>query len=166
MFQETLGLVGALPIVMKFSRLTYKPEIRLQAAKFIREMCHASPLTLQMFIACRGLPVLVEFLEHTDNQFAELKDIIFCAIDAILQVFNLPSTVRTPKNDFCRLFSKNKLMYHLSKVLINLTREDNPEYQKYLKKVQTIILLFSEAETMVKVHLAEEAILKRLFCKL
>ena len=76
-FQETLCLVGALPVIMEFSKVTYKTDIRIQASQFIREMCHTSAMTLEMFIACRGLPVLVEFMRFEEENWAKQKKIIF-----------------------------------------------------------------------------------------
>jgi hypothetical protein len=149
---------------MKFASLDYSKQIRKEAAIFIGELTHTSPLTLQMFIACRGLPVLVEFLEHQESEFLELESAIFTGIDGLVQVFNIPlSQTRTPKNDFCRIFSKNKIMHPLSKVLTNLTKnkiKSPAKNEEYLQKVLTIILLFSEADSIVKQHLAELVVLK------
>jgi hypothetical protein len=164
-FRETLCLVGVLPQVMKFSSTMYSIEIRKQACIFIAAMCSTSALTLQMFIACRGLPVLVEFLTHDNFQHFELvKDMIYNAIDGIMQVFNIPEKkTRTPKNDFCRLFSKCDLMKRLSDVLINLTLSKDPQQSFYLDKVMTILLLFSAADSVVKQHMAQPDNLRKFF---
>ncbi len=164
-FRETLCLVGVLPQVMKFSAVRYSIDIRKQACQFIFAMCSTSALTLQMFIACRGLPVLVEFLAHDNFEHFELvKEMIYNAIDGIMQVFNIPEkTTRTPKNDFCRLFSKCDLMRRLSDVLLNLTRSTDPQQSFYLDKVMTILLLFSNADAIVKQHMAQPDNLRKFF---
>jgi hypothetical protein len=160
-FQETLCLVGVLPAVMKFSGSQYSTEVHKQAAEFIHEIIHTSPLTLQMFIACQGFPVLVAFLTHEDEQYQERKDIMFSAVNAILQVFE-GAAVRTPKNDFCRLFSSSKIMYHLSRLLLNILKDSADERaNSYLNKILTILLLFSQADSRVKEHMAEEIPLSR-----
>lgn len=162
-FQETLCLIGVLPSITKFSSLSNPKEVRIETAKFIKEICHTTSLTLQMFVACRGLPVLVEFLEHSESQFQDNRDIIFIGIDGILQVFKIPlSSVRTPKNDFCRIFTKSKIMNYLSKVLNNFCKKlDDPKLNdEYMFKITTIIQLFSEGDTIVKQHIAEESVLK------
>merc|ERR1711862_358268 len=88
--------------------------VRIEVAKFVKQVCSGSGLTHQMFIACRGLPSLVSFLK-TDN-FKEDKDLVFMAIDGIQSVFELQST--TPKNDFCRLFVKCNTLNLLIKALL------------------------------------------------
>jgi hypothetical protein len=146
-------------------------ETRRQASIYIYETCFTSSFTsLQMFIACRGLPVLVYFLEHTDNSFLQLHEIIFFGIDGILQVFNIPlSSCKTPKNDFCRIFTKSKIMFHLPKVLYNLILSNQEKnevilglYEEYFKKISTIIQLFSASDTIVKLHLSSK---DSLICK-
>jgi hypothetical protein len=142
-------------MIMNVISSEYDFETKRQASKYIHETCFTSSLTLQMFIACRGLPVLVSFLEHTDITFLQLKEIIYYGINGIIQVFNIPlSSCSTPKNDFCRIFAKSKIMHHLSKVLYNLLiimkdeKEEKEliEYNKYLKNVLIIIQLFSASD--------------------
>ncbi|KAL0486218.1 serine/threonine-protein kinase [Acrasis kona] len=164
-FRETLCLVGALPQVMRFSNPSYSVDIRKQACIFISAMCNTSALTLQMFIACRGLPVLVEFLIHDNRQhFEVIKDMIYNAIDAVMQVFNIPEKkTRTPKNDFCRLFSKCNLMSRLSDVMLNLTISNDPQSHFYLDKVMSILLLFSDSDSSVKARTAQPGNLNKFF---
>ena len=114
---ENLCLVGLVPTVMRFAGSTMRP-IRIQAAEFVRQMLATSTLTLQMFIACRGLPVLVTFLDY---DYEENRDIVFMAIDGIWKVFELLSP--TPKNDFARLFSKCGLLERLVDVLAAINGE-------------------------------------------
>lgn len=52
----------------------------------VKQMTHSSTLTLQMFIACRGLPVLVGFLEM---DYTENRNLVLTAIDGIDKVFKL-----------------------------------------------------------------------------
>ncbi|WMV54958.1 hypothetical protein MTR67_048343 [Solanum verrucosum] len=61
--QENACLVGLIPVVMSFAAPDRPREIRMEAAYFFQQLCQSSPLTLQMFIANRGIPVLVGFLE-------------------------------------------------------------------------------------------------------
>ncbi|KAG0501792.1 hypothetical protein HPP92_001864 [Vanilla planifolia] len=62
-FQENACLVGLIPVVMNFAVPDRPREVRMQAAFFLQQLCQSSTLTLQIFIACRGIPVLVGFLE-------------------------------------------------------------------------------------------------------
>lgn len=160
-FQETLCLVGVLPAIMKFGSRNYNTHIREEASFFVNEMCHTSPLTLQMFIACRGLPVLVEFFECSDRDYEKTKKIIFRALDGILQVFHIPNS-RTPKNDFCRLLAKNQIMVHLSKIMICLIKDKEKEAAHYLDSVANILIVFSQADTVVKGYMTQTDVLKRI----
>lgn len=55
--QEVLSLVGVLPAVVKFAGPEHVPALRLQAARFVGQLCASSDITLQMFVACGGLDV-------------------------------------------------------------------------------------------------------------
>ncbi|MCO5580002.1 hypothetical protein L7F22_033868 [Adiantum nelumboides] len=101
-FQENACLVGLIPVIMSFAGSECSKEMRMQAAFFVGQLCQTSSSTLQMFIACRGLPILVNFLEP---DYAKYREMVHVAIDGMWQVFNLQTT--TPRNDFCRIFSKN-----------------------------------------------------------
>ena len=85
--QENLCLIGAIPAILAFAEDVYSSDIRLEVAKFVKQVCSGSRLTHQMFIACGGLPHLVNFLK-TDS-YAEDRDLIFMAVDGIQSVFEL-----------------------------------------------------------------------------
>ncbi len=118
-----------------------------------------------MFIGCRGLPTLVQFLAHNSDNFNERTDLIFSAVDAILRVFNIPdpNNTRKPKNDFCALFCKASLMPALSSVLIQLTLDASLRSKQYLDRVITILLLFSNAGPTVLTYMSQETVLRNLF---
>ncbi|KAK1369113.1 hypothetical protein POM88_035205 [Heracleum sosnowskyi] len=61
--QEHACLAGLIPTVMGFAIPDHPHEIRMEAAKFLHQLCHSSCTTLHMFVACRGIPILVSFLE-------------------------------------------------------------------------------------------------------
>ncbi|XP_057849758.2 MAP3K epsilon protein kinase 1 isoform X2 [Cryptomeria japonica] len=114
-FQENACLIGLIPVIMKFAQPDNSREIRMQAAYFVQQLCQTSPLTLQMFIACGGLPVLVGFLEP---DYAKYREMVHLAIDGMWQVFKLQSP--TPRNDFCRISAKNGILIRLVNTLHNL----------------------------------------------
>ncbi|KAK9117884.1 hypothetical protein Scep_015977 [Stephania cephalantha] len=113
--QENACLVGMIPVVMNFARPERPREIRMQAAFFVQQLCQSSSLTLQMFIACRGIPVLVGFLEP---DYAKYRDMVHLAIDGMWQVFMLHRS--TPRNDFCRIAAKNGILIRLINTLHSL----------------------------------------------
>ncbi|CAL9076653.1 unnamed protein product [Musa textilis] len=115
-FQENACLVGLIPVVMNFAVPDRPREIRMQAAFFLEQLCQSSTLTLQMFIACRGIPVLVGFLEA---DYAKYRlQMVHLAIDGIWQVFKLQQL--TPRNDFCRIAAKNGILLRLVNTLYSL----------------------------------------------
>ncbi|KAH9307044.1 hypothetical protein KI387_011448 [Taxus chinensis] len=114
-FQENACLIGLIPVIMNFAGPDCSREIRMQAAYFVQQLCQTSLLTLQMFIACRGLPVLVGFLEP---DYAKYREMVHLAIDGMWQVFKLQSP--TPRNDFCRILAKNGILIRLVNTLYSL----------------------------------------------
>ncbi|KAJ6848234.1 MAP3K epsilon protein kinase 1-like isoform X3 [Iris pallida] len=114
-FQENACLVGLIPAIMNFAVPDRPREIRMQAASFIQQLCQSSTLTLQMFIACRGIPVLVGFIEA---DYAKYREMVHLAIDGMWQVFKLKHT--TPRNDFCRIAAKNGILLRLVNTLHSL----------------------------------------------
>uniref|UniRef100_A0A1J3K2J1 non-specific serine/threonine protein kinase n=1 Tax=Noccaea caerulescens TaxID=107243 RepID=A0A1J3K2J1_NOCCA len=116
-FQENACLVGLIPVVMSFAgpERDRSREIRKEAAYFLQQLCQSSSLTLQMFIACRGIPVLVGFLEA---DYAKYREMVHLAIDGMWQVFKLKKS--TPRNDFCRIAAKNGILLRLINTLYSL----------------------------------------------
>ncbi|WCJ40035.1 mitogen-activated protein kinase kinase kinase 7 [Euphorbia peplus] len=114
-FQENACLVGLIPVVMSFAGPDRPREIQMEAAYFLQQLCQSSPLTLQMFIACRGIPVLVGFLVA---DYAKYRDMVHLAIDGMWQVFKLQRS--TPRNDFCRIAAKNGILLRLINTLYSL----------------------------------------------
>jgi hypothetical protein len=84
--QENLCFVGGIPIISKFASKKYSSEIRLEAAAFVRQMYQTSTLTLQMFISCGGLNVLVEFLEE---DYDLERDLVLIGVNGVWSVFEL-----------------------------------------------------------------------------
>ncbi|KQJ85101.1 hypothetical protein BRADI_5g24870v3 [Brachypodium distachyon] len=114
-FLENACLVGLIPVVMNFAVPDRAKEVRIQASFFLQQLCQASTLTLQMFIACQGIPVLVSFLEP---DYAKFREMVHLAIDGIWQVFKLQHS--TLRNDFCRIAAKNGILLRLVNTLHSL----------------------------------------------
>ncbi|KAG2569476.1 hypothetical protein PVAP13_7NG423300 [Panicum virgatum] len=104
-----------IPVVMNFAEPNRPKDVRVQASLFLQQLCQASTLTLQMFIACQGIPVLVSFLEP---DYAKYRDMVHLAIDGIWQVFKLQHS--TLRNDFCRIAAKNGILLRLVNTLHSL----------------------------------------------
>ncbi|CAB4384200.1 unnamed protein product [Rhizophagus irregularis] len=154
--QENLCLVGGIPIIMNFISRSYNYDIRLEAANFIRQICHTS---LQIFVSCRGLKVLVDLLQE---DYAKHKQLIWIAVNGIWSVFELQSP--TPKNDFCRLLSKYGLLDPLSITLHNVIVDPDPSAPCYVNKIVNIFLLFSQADAHIKEIMATRTrVVPRIF---
>ncbi|ORX91461.1 hypothetical protein K493DRAFT_50780 [Basidiobolus meristosporus CBS 931.73] len=159
--QEYLCLVGGIPVVMDFASRKYHRNIRIEAAYFIKQMCHTSTLTLQMFISCRGLRVLVDFLEE---DYRVEKELVWIGINGISSIFELNGP--TPKNDFCHLFAKSGFLEPLANVLHHTLMDDDPLALKYLTKVANIFLIFSQADNNIRELMATRHVLKRILNEL
>lgn len=155
--QENLCFVGGIPIITKFSARQYPNEIRLEAAAFVRQMYQTSTLTLQMFVSAGGLNVLVEFL---DEDYDSSRDLVLIGVNGIWNVFELQGP--TPKNDFCRIFSRSKILYPLALVLHRvLDEEGEDELSELIEgRIVNIFYLFSQAENYVKEVVADRQVLK------
>ncbi|KAM4057473.1 kinase [Hirsutella rhossiliensis] len=155
--QENLCFVGGIPIITKFAARQYSNEIRLEAAAFVRQMYQTSTLTLQMFVSAGGLNVLVEFL---DEDYDSARDLVLIGVNGIWNVFELQGP--TPKNDFCRIFSRSKILYPLALVLHRvLDEEGEDELDELIEgRIVNIFHLFSQAENYVKEVVADRQVLK------
>eukprot|EP00003_Mantamonas_plastica_P025979 TRINITY_DN518_c1_g1_i1.p1 TRINITY_DN518_c1_g1~~TRINITY_DN518_c1_g1_i1.p1 ORF type:complete len:635 (-),score=238.30 TRINITY_DN518_c1_g1_i1:184-2088(-) len=147
--QENLCLIGGIPAIMKFAAKEFSRDIRMESSRFVTQMCFTSTLTLQMFIACRGLPVLVDFLEP---DYRNYKEVVFQTLDNIQRVFDLQSP--TPRNDFCRLFAKSGLLGRVITAMENMlddhTSGDEERLEENLDKASNLLLIFSHADSIVK----------------
>ncbi|KAF1986657.1 hypothetical protein K402DRAFT_463567 [Aulographum hederae CBS 113979] len=155
--QENLCFVGGIPIVSRFADKPFPREIRMEAAAFVRQMYQTSTLTLQMFISCGGLNVLVEFLEE---DLETERDLVLIGVNGIWSVFELQGP--TPKNDFCRIFSRTNVLYPLSLVLNRILEEHGVLAEQIEGQIVNIFLLFSQAENYVKETIADRMVLKRV----
>jgi hypothetical protein len=155
--QENLCFVGGIPIITKFAARQYSNDIRLEAAAFVRQMYQTSTLTLQMFVSAGGLNVLVEFL---DEDYDSSRDLVLIGVNGIWNVFELQGP--TPKNDFCRIFSRSKILDPLAHVLHKvLVEDDKDELSELIEgRIVYIFYLFSQAENFVKEVIADREVLK------
>lgn len=166
--QENLCFVGGIPIITKFASKKYSSEIRLEAADFvrqisqIRQISQTRNLTLQMFVSAGGLKVLVEFLEE---DYEEERELVLTGVNGVWSVFQLHGP--TPKNDFCRILSRNSVLDPLSLVLSRVLDEkgefdENGQLAEDCEeRIANIFLLFSQAENHVKEVVADRTVLHR-----
>ena len=154
--QENLCFVGGIPIITKYASKRYSSEIRLEAAAFVRQMFQTSTTTLQMFVSSGGLKVLVEFLEE---DYEEERDLVLIGVNGIWSVFELQGP--TPKNDFCRILSRNSVLDPLSLVLSRVLDEKGELAEQIEGRIANIFIIFSQAENYVKEIVADRTVLHR-----
>ncbi|KAL9596418.1 MAG: hypothetical protein Q9219_005802 [cf. Caloplaca sp. 3 TL-2023] len=159
--QENLCFVGGIPIITQFASKRYSSEIRLEAAAFVRQMFQTSTLTLQMFVSAGGLKVLVEFLEE---DYEEERDLVLIGVNGVWSVFELQGP--TPKNDFCRILSRNSVLDPLSLVLSKVLGEEGELAELCEGRIANIFLLFSQAENHVKETVSDRTVLHRVLKEL
>jgi hypothetical protein len=116
-----------------------------------------------MFVSAGGLTVLVDFLE---DDYDDDKELVLIGVNGIWSVFELQGS--TPKNDFCRILSRNSVLDPLSLVLNRVLNEQGEtEEQRELAnlcegRIASIFFIFSQAENYVKELVAERTVLHRV----
>ena len=159
--QENLCFVGGIPKINKFAAKVFPREIRLEAAAFVRQMYQTSRLILQMFVSAGGLSVLVDFLE---DDYDDDRELVLIGVNGIWSVFELQGS--TPKNDFCRILSRNSVLEPLSLVLNRVLNERNGEQRELAElcegRIANIFFIFSQAESYVKELVAQVTVLRKV----
>lgn len=120
-------------------------------------MYETSTLTLQMFVSCGGISVLAGFL---DEDYDMSRDLVLIGVNGIWRVFELQGP--TPRNDFCRLFSKAKVLDPLAEILHRvLDADEKDELSEFVEgRVVNLFYMFSQADYEVKELIADRAVLK------
>lgn len=162
--QENLCFVGGIPVITQFAARQFSSDIRLEAAAFAQQMYETSTLTLQMFVSCGGISVLAGFL---DEDYDSARDLVLVGVSGIWRVFELQGP--TPRNDFCRLFSKAKVLDPLAEILHRVLdhRVFNPDEKDELSefiegRIVDLFLMFSQADSEVKELIADRAVIKSM----
>ena len=161
--QENLCFIGGIPKILKFAAKKFPREIRLEAAAFVRQLYQTSTLILQMFVSAGGLTTLVDFLE---DDYEDDRELVLIGVNGIWSVFELQGS--TPKNDFCRILSRNSVLEPLSLVLQRVlndpgeTSEQRKLAQLCESRIASIFSIFSQAEPYVRELVAERTVLRRV----
>lgn len=152
--RESFSVMGGIASTLQYANRKYPRPIRQEASVFIRQMLSAGRKTMQMFIGAHGLPVLVDFIEHSED-FVQNKDLYLIGIDCIYSILTSNLQIRIPKNDFCRLFAKLSLLPRLA-CAFELVVKDAATKNIYADKIADIFLIFSKGDTVVKTHFCED----------
>jgi hypothetical protein len=87
-----LCIMGLIPALSTWLNRKHPISVRALAAQLIKVIIDANVLTLQMFIACRGLPMLVELLDPNANTPEETM-LNHLAVQCITKIFNIQPQV-------------------------------------------------------------------------
>ncbi|RMD41114.1 hypothetical protein DV735_g4061, partial [Chaetothyriales sp. CBS 134920] len=159
--QQNLCFVGGIPKISKYTSKKFPKDIRRHAAGFVHHMYETSEQSLQMFVSAGGLSVLVDFLE---DDYDDDRELVLTGVNGIWRVFELQGS--TPKNDFCRILSRNSVLEPLSLVLNRVLDDaedgDHEETHMCEARIASIFFIFSQAENYVKELVAERTVLHRV----
>ncbi|KAK8858460.1 hypothetical protein IAR55_002687 [Kwoniella newhampshirensis] len=156
---ESFCLIGGIPVIIPYTSKKHSLQTRLEASAFIHQLTR-SALTLQMFISCRGLRILVELL---DEDYTVNKNLILSSLEGIKSVFELQSP--TPRNDFCRMFVREGILDPLSTALLAILQDDEIKGDDEAARAIGVLLLFcqvAQADGRVKEAFASRPIMVRL----
>ncbi|WWC62426.1 uncharacterized protein I303_105022 [Kwoniella dejecticola CBS 10117] len=141
---ESFCLIGGIPVIIPYTSKKHSLETRLEASIFIQQLT-SSALTLQMFISCRGLRILVELL---DEDYALNKTLVLSSLEGISSVFELQSP--TPKPDFVRMFVREGILDPISTALLSILKDDEvkqgdkEEMELAISRTVSTLLLFCQ----------------------
>lgn len=121
-------------------------------------MFASSDLNAQIFISCRGLAILTEFLEE---DYYDSRTLVMTGIEGILRIFSLQGKY-TPKNDLFRIMARTGVFGPLSLTLhVLFTGERELQDKEVINLILRIMLSFAQADEYVKQLVATENVLKR-----
>eukprot|EP01134_Creolimax_fragrantissima_P007987 CFRG7987T1 len=125
--QESLSLIGVIPAITKFFDSVYSPLVQSEAARFVHHLCFTSPLSLQMFVACRGLPTLTVML---NAPITSCGSVVTAAVESLWYIFDTQSAAT--KNDFSRLLMRTTTTNNLVSILEAMSNNiDNTHKHMY-----------------------------------
>ncbi|WWC70634.1 uncharacterized protein I206_104585 [Kwoniella pini CBS 10737] len=150
---ESFCLIGGIPVIIPYTSKRHSLETRLEASNFIQQLT-GSALTLQMFISCRGLRILVELL---DEDYALNRTLVLSSLEGISSVFELQSP--TPKPDFVRMFVREGILDPISTALLSILKDDDAKEENkeetgpaIQRTVSTLLLFCQVAQSDARVR--------------
>lgn len=143
----------------RFAYKKYSREIRIQSSIFVQRMLASSDLNAQIFVSCRGLGILTEFLEE---DYYDSRTLVQTGIGGILRVFALQGKY-TPKNDLCRVMARSGVLEPLTYTLHILVANGRgrTEDDQVISCILKIMLTMAQADEYVKQLIATLPVLKR-----
>jgi len=145
-----LCLTGLISFLLQFADPSSQIHLRALAARIIETIIVKDDMALQLLIGCRGLSVLVGFLEP---DYAVMKEIALIGVRCLWRTFQMRSA--TPKSDLCRLLLPSKAPYRLLATLQNLMLDrGGPEIDVLINHTIEMIGYFCHSDEIVKTAVA------------
>lgn len=161
---ENFSLLGGIPMITQFSKLSFNLPIRLQVVKFVK-ILRKSDKAMLMFVSAGGLRVLSRFLEE---DFDSNPDFPLVAIDCIHDI--LAKDLTRFKSDMCRILSKYGVVFWLVVLLNRLARySSNPisvvpedHVEATIDQILGVMKFFAQAEPKVRISISNPDLFKLL----
>lgn len=120
---EALCLAGLITAAMQLSAAERTLlDVQLQAAQCISCICQSSPQSMNMFIACRGLPSLVGFLEPDITKHRSLVQV---GLEGIWRAVESAGAA-SGRLDVCRMLAKSGVLLRLANTLHTIATAPAP----------------------------------------
>lgn len=161
---ENFALLGGIPMMTQFSKLSYGLQPRLQVVKFIKIMRN-SERALTMFVSSGGLRILSRFLEE---DFDIAPDFPLVSIHCIHEI--LSKGITRFKSDMCRILSKYGVVFWFVVLLNRLTKfkkaSETLVPEEYIddtiEKILEVLKFFGQAEPRVRINIVSTDLVKLL----
>lgn len=159
---ENFALLGGIPMITQFSKLSFGLPVRLQVVKFVK-ILRKSDKAMLMFVSSGGLRVLSRLLEE---DFDLTPDFPLVAIHCIHDI--LDKDLTRFKSDMCRVLSKYGVLFWFVVLLNRLARYHQnstsvvpEEYVEVtVDKILEVIKFFGQAEPRVRVSVSNPDLFK------
>lgn len=161
---ENFSLLGGIPMITQFSKLSFGLQARLQVVRFIK-ILRRSEKALLMFVSSGGLRILSRFLEE---DFDLTPDFPLVAIHCIHEI--LAKDLTRFKSDMCRMLSKYGVVFWFVVLLNRLTKyKPNAEsvvpveyVESTIDRILDVIKFFGQSEPRVRINISNPDLFKLL----
>lgn len=159
---ENFALLGGIPMVTTFSKLSFGVQIRLQVVKFVK-ILRKSEKAMLMFVSSGGLRVLSRFLEEDFDVSPEFS---LVAVNCIHEV--LAKGLTRFKSDMCRILSKYGIVFWFVVLLNRLTKshklKSNVVPDSFIEltidNILEVIRFFGQSEPRVRINISNPDLFK------
>lgn len=161
---ENFALLGGIPLITQFSKLSFGLPVRLQVAKFVK-ILRKSEKALLMFVSSGGLRILSRFLEE---DFDSTPDFPLVSIQCIHEI--LAKDLTRFKSDMCRILAKYGVVFWFV-VLLNRLTKYKPEsgimvpsehIEATTDQILDVIKFFGQSEPRVRIIISNPDLFKLL----